>query len=294
MSQAAFFVVVQLVAIVTCLKHASSDVQAITPLGSTMAYDGKDWFFKVPDEYNQLLKQSPEWHETSDCDIHPPGKGEFFSQSNEDMDLYNAFFCNKTGGTFVELGALDGVRFSNTKFFEDSLGWSGLLIEASPGSFAALQQNRPNPKNSILAEGVCPDGQGTMPFLVDGDPAVSGNPDTMSDSFQAQWHHGDQLQIDVPCRSLNTQLNEFLLRAGADHIDFFSLDVEGGELAVLQTFTFDVPVNSWVIEMDGHDPAKDEGVRQLLTERGYVRSHITYFSDRNEVWVMPQLDQTSQ
>merc|ERR1740120_682919 len=254
-----------------------------------MAYDGKDWFFKVPDEYNRLLKQSPEWHETSDCDIHPPGTGEFFSQSNEDMDLYNAFFCNKTGGTFVELGALNGVLYSNTKFFENSLGWSGLLIEASPTSSADLRRNRGNPRNLILAEGVCPDGQGTMPFLVDGNPAVSGNPDTMSDAFHHHWHKGEETRIDVPCRSLSTQLKEFILHSGADHIDFFSLDVEGGELAVLRTFNFDVPVRHWVIELDGSDPEKDDGVRKLLSQHGYskVDSNLHNFSDRNEVWVIP-------
>merc|ERR1719436_1920129 len=110
----------------------------------------------------------------------------------------------------------------------------------------------------------------------------------MSQSFKENWH-GDNLskRIDVPCRSLSAQLKEFLSRSGADHIDFFSLDVEGGELAVLQTFNFDVPVNRWVVEMDGRNPQKDEAVRQLLTKRGYARSHVK-FTDRDEVWVLSQ------
>jgi hypothetical protein len=43
------------------------------------------------------------------------------------------------GGTFVELGALDGVLFSNTKFYEDTLGWTGVLIEAQPSNAAACK-----------------------------------------------------------------------------------------------------------------------------------------------------------
>jgi FkbM family methyltransferase len=268
-------------------------VSAAASEGSTMAYDGKDWFFKVPEhhrEHHQLVELT-EWHAMSSCKIRPPQFYAFQGQSKEDRDLYNFFFCNKTNGTFVELGALNGVIFSNTRFFERSMGWSGLLIEASPASAAALRENRANPKNGILAEGVCPDGQGTMPFLVDGGSAMNGNPDTMNDVFKNQFHPvQNQKEIHVPCRSLSTQVGEFVRRAGVDHIDFFSLDVEGGELAVLQTYDFHVPVHCWVIEMDGTNPDKDEGVRQLLAQRGYVKYHTRPFSDRNEFWVLPQLD----
>ena len=59
-----------------------------------------------------------------------------------------------------------------------------------------------------------------------------------------------------------------------DGLDFFSLDVEGGELFVLQTMDWDIPVGVWLVELDGSDPAKDEGVRKLLNEHGYVASAV--------------------
>lgn len=44
---------------------------------------------------------------------------------------------------FLEIGALDGERFSNTLFFEKSLGWTGILIESNGNNFAGLiQKNR--------------------------------------------------------------------------------------------------------------------------------------------------------
>jgi len=274
--------------ILDSIDRAGAD--AVVSDGSTMAYDGEDWFFKVPEQHRKK-ERPPPWHETPSCRSSPPSGSLFYSQSREDIDLYNFFFCNKKGGTFAELGALEGVRLSNTKFFEDSLGWSGLLIEASPRSAHHLKSNRANPKNGILAEGVCPDGQGTMPFLIDGSAFVHGNPDTMAGSFKDSHHPKlHRKQIDVPCRSLSTQVEEFVNRTGADHIDFFSLDVEGGEFAVLQTFNFKVPVHCWVIEMDGHNVAKDEDVRQLLTKHGYVEYHVAPSSPRNEFWVLPRLD----
>jgi hypothetical protein len=44
----------------------------------------------------------------------------------------------------VELGALDGVLYSNTKFFEDNLFWKGILIEPHPIKYGSLKMNRPN------------------------------------------------------------------------------------------------------------------------------------------------------
>jgi hypothetical protein len=45
----------------------------------------------------------------------------YYSQCQEDCFLNENIFKNKSQGVYIELGALDGVRYSNTKFFEDSL-----------------------------------------------------------------------------------------------------------------------------------------------------------------------------
>jgi hypothetical protein len=44
----------------------------------------------------------------------------------------------------MEMGALDGKTHTNTGNYEMALGWNGILIEASPGNYAALPKNRPN------------------------------------------------------------------------------------------------------------------------------------------------------
>ncbi len=59
----------------------------------------------------------------------------YFSQSGEDEFLNNNYFLNKKDGIYIELGALDGVLYSNTKFFEDNLNWKGILIEPHPYKF---------------------------------------------------------------------------------------------------------------------------------------------------------------
>eukprot|EP00746_Dinoflagellata_sp_MGD_P075067 gnl/MRDRNA2_/MRDRNA2_30244_c0_seq1.p1 gnl/MRDRNA2_/MRDRNA2_30244_c0~~gnl/MRDRNA2_/MRDRNA2_30244_c0_seq1.p1 ORF type:complete len:593 (-),score=82.98 gnl/MRDRNA2_/MRDRNA2_30244_c0_seq1:1255-2937(-) len=48
------------------------------------------------------------------------------------------------GRKFMEIGAMDGVHYSNTLFFESQMNWTGLCIEGSQKAFALLKQNRPN------------------------------------------------------------------------------------------------------------------------------------------------------
>ena len=60
------------------------------------------------------------------CAMFPPKgkKGEYHSQMNEDFCAHTHFFkqngTHLANGTFLEIGALDGVFLSNTIFFEQS------------------------------------------------------------------------------------------------------------------------------------------------------------------------------
>ena len=67
----------------------------------------------------------------------------FYSQQNEDVILWKKYL-NYRNGFFIELGAMDGVVYSNTKFFEDDMGWTGILLEPEPVQFKRLKVNRPN------------------------------------------------------------------------------------------------------------------------------------------------------
>ena len=91
----------------------------------------------------------------------------------------------------------------------------------------------------------------------------------MSESFKELWHKGvekDSLPM-IPCMPLASMLAKF----STHHIDFWSLDVEGAEIAVLQTFDFDsVTINVVCIEADTHDPAKDKAVIDLMVQNGYI------------------------
>lgn len=47
---------------------------------------------------------------------------------------------NMTNGFFIECGALDGETRSNTLYMERHLGWTGLLVEASPSNYEKMKK----------------------------------------------------------------------------------------------------------------------------------------------------------
>lgn len=70
----------------------------------------------------------------------------YFSQCEEDKWLYQKYFSRLTlrSPHYFKAGALDGKRYSNTKFFADQLGWRGVLVEPNLDMFSELLKNRPN------------------------------------------------------------------------------------------------------------------------------------------------------
>ena len=64
----------------------------------------------------------------------------FYGQYGEDIKILPLFEKNYSGW-FVEVGAMEGARFSNTYLFE-LMGWKGICIEPHPDYFDLLKKNR--------------------------------------------------------------------------------------------------------------------------------------------------------
>lgn len=191
------------------------------------------------------------------------------SQFGEELYLLQNYFYGIGRGTFLELGALDGIQFGNTVGLERDLGWMGMMIEGSPGSYQKLIKNRH--KQLLINSVICEEVKTVHYFdYASGfdNPAVFGIWEFMNDGFKEAWYrkyrNGD-LPIPessaVPCVPLGMILKYFHVK----HINFFSLDVEGGELGVLKSIDFD-EVSFDVICCEGHT---DE-VKKLLESKGYT------------------------
>lgn len=192
-------------------------------------------------------------------------------QKHEDAFVFENYFCGKKNGVYLELGATDGHLYSNTINYERHFNWSGILIEAGPAG-KEIERNRNRSHNHIINQGVCSGRQGAINALSHG-----GASDI--------W--GVENGSAVACQPLSSMLQE----ARVQHIDFFSLDVEGHELEVLETMDWNIPVGVWLVELwatagvsqgrldqernyGRFDPEKDQKVVNLLERYGYVQTGI--------------------
>eukprot|EP00026_Physarum_polycephalum_P012987 Phypoly_transcript_13342.p1 GENE.Phypoly_transcript_13342~~Phypoly_transcript_13342.p1 ORF type:complete len:266 (+),score=29.40 Phypoly_transcript_13342:59-799(+) len=76
-------------------------------------------------------------------DITSWNKDDSKGQVGQDTKIYDRYFKNKCYGTFLEMGALDGVTFSNSYFYERVLNWRGVCVEPNPINYDKLMKNRP-------------------------------------------------------------------------------------------------------------------------------------------------------
>ena len=189
----------------------------------------------------------------------------FFSQSGQDRYLDEHVFGGKTGGTFLEVGGYDGATGSNCLFFETFRNWTGILVEPSPTQFAKASTFR---RAECLQVAVA-DVEGEAEFLdiEEGYTQMSGltasYAASLRETVEADPRHRGNL-ITVPITTLPAILDE----RGLTEIDYISLDVEGGEMAILSAFPFDkYHIAAWTIE---NNQGGTE-IPQLMADRGYRR-----------------------
>jgi FkbM family methyltransferase len=199
----------------------------------------------------------------------------FYGQCGEDRIVFEKYFQNKRNGIFLEMGALDGVTYSNTKFFEDSLNWSGILIEPIPHNYEKCKQIR---KRSLVYNCIVSSSSTPMDIYVNG--AVSSVKDHTTEDYYDGWHKNKNIDIiSVNCRRLDDILHE----ANVKVIDFWSLDVEGSEYEVLKTMDWNIPVRVLCIEICGGQSSEmNEACRDLLRQNGFK---FDGDAAHNELWV---------
>ena len=248
------------------------------------------------EDLSKLYKYHPPTYETNgdtklDCGSAPSYE-KFFaldyhdrSRYNEDKKIYNRFFAKHLAdenfvGTYIELGAFDGVKEANTRFYDSCLGWEGLLIEGNPPMYDKVVQNRPSTHRLSYAPSCTNEGE-TVEFF---DVQLT-NAGMTGHALEFK----NKKKIPVPCGPLSPVL-ERMFPGG--HISFFSLDVEGAEKLVLDTIDFDkIRIDVFMIEVENSMCKIDEDcevrelVRKKMKDLGYKRKlNVVQVSD---VYVHP-------
>lgn len=186
----------------------------------------------------------------------------FASQAGKDA-VVDRLLGGKRGGTFVDVGGYDGVTGSNTYFLEVWRGWTGVLVEPVRAQIARARQVRRCPCLEVAV--AAREGSARFIAVTGGYTQMSGLADSYDPTLLARVRqdprHEEEV-VRVPTRPLAALLTE----AGIEHPDFISLDIEGGEMEVLESFPFERHrVAIWAIENNAGSP----GIAALMRGKGY-------------------------
>lgn len=154
----------------------------------------------------------------------------YYGQAAIDKYLHENYFPNTKSGFFVECGAADGLTESTCKFFEESMGWSGINIEPVPSSYEKLIINRPLSTNynaalhneHITKKFVHLQSVKSPDFTFGLGRILKEN-----EKFEnnEEWNY---IEFDVNCRKFSELFKE------NREIDLFVLDVEGNEIEAME------------------------------------------------------------
>lgn len=188
-----------------------------------------------------------------------------YSQYKQDQ-IINILFRGQKNGAFLDIGAHDGISFSNTYFFEKDKKWTGVCIEPNPEIFKKLQSNR----NCILENCCISSDESEVTFRKVNGPGnmLSGILDFFDAKHIARIENwisssgGSYEDIAIKCKTIES----ILLKYDITKIDYCSIDTEGAELQIIKSIDLNrFSIKSFSVENNN----KDKFVRNYLKQKGY-------------------------
>ena len=185
------------------------------------------------------------------------------SQLGQDLEVV-AFYNNKEGGFFVEIGASDGIELSNTYLLEKQYKWKGVCCEPIPARFKDLVVNRPN--SICVNEAVYNQSGLTLTF------DISHRLDLLSGIAE----HIDNYKSVVDSNKTSIQIQtisllDVLNKARApSFIEYMSLDTEGSEFEILKNFDFEKYTFGLIDVEHNYVEPRRTALKTLLLSKGYI------------------------
>ncbi|XP_045617986.1 protein Star [Procambarus clarkii] len=194
-------------------------------------------------------------------------------------------------GFFVEAGALDGERGSNTLWLEQDLGWTGLLVEPNPASYHKLVNKHrkawtsntclspePFPMESVLVSvGMKKlfSFKALQNVLTTRGASYLLGSTLGTNAFDYVFDYSDKSYYVTQCFPLGS----YLLALNVATVDFLSLDIQGVEKQVLQNVPWDsVTIRVLAVEIANPDNYELE-FESFMKSKGYrleARGEIDY------------------
>lgn len=205
-----------------------------------------------------------------------------YSQFSEDIILYD-FMAERLQdpsyrGFWVDIGAHDPVRYSNTKIFSD-MGWCGINVDAMPEAIEKFKSCRKRDINLNVGVGSV---DGELPYYMFPDHAIN-----TFDKAIADKQPGLKGVRNIKMLTLEHVLDKYL--PAGRHIDFLTIDAEGFDFKILQSNNWEKYRPDFVlVEVHGEDRAAilNSEIARYMDKTGYTfvaQSLLTMFFRRTRI-----------
>lgn len=200
------------------------------------------------------------------------------SQYGQDK-LVIDLLTGKRNGFFLDTGASDGISSSNTDILERDFGWRGLCVDANTHFYEKLRRNR----SCVCLNACLYDSVADLPFL-----EAAGTLGGLFDAFKREQlefalKHKD-FTLDEEGRPPLVTKRTMTIAAALELanappvIDYWSLDTEGTELLLLQSFPFDRYTFNVLTVEHNNQPVQFE-IRRFLEARGFAYVTSLFIDD---------------
>jgi FkbM family methyltransferase len=182
---------------------------------------------------------------------------ERFSMGPEEWFIRD-FFGDQRDGVYVDVGAWDPSKGSNTYRLERDFGWRGVAVDAIAEFAPKYATFRPRARFFTAFVGDVNEGVATLHLPKRLTAVASG-----SESFVGRFTDETETR-EVPRRTLDSLLTE----AKVDRIDFLNMDIELGEPAALRGFTVDRH-RPRLVCIEAHGDTR-QAILDYFADHGYV------------------------
>lgn len=181
-----------------------------------------------------------------------------YSQEAQDLKVLLHYKIKKNG-YFLEIGASDGIKFSNTYLLEKNYNWSGVCVEPIKDDYEKLIVNRSCHCSNLA---VYKESNLDLEFDICEYNLFSG----LNKHINTFSNQPIKEKVIVKSITLNDLLEKY---NSPLFIEYMSLDTEGSEYEILSVFDFDkYKIGLIHVEHNFEEP-KRQLIKELLLKNGY-------------------------
>lgn len=193
-----------------------------------------------------------------------------YSQFGEDLVLLSILESTvrkRENGFYVDVGAFNPWKYSNTALLHNFFGWTGINIDANPGSIELFKSARPNDINLVAA---ISDVIEELEFSIFNHPALNTLDKNLRKKQEAKAPFEVKEVLSVTTQRLDDIFHQYSNQFV--NIDVLSVDAEGFDLKVLKSNNWEI-YQPTVILVEQHTLKLNELDSDLtylfLTSKGY-------------------------